>query len=56
MRNPTEDDRQMLEGGLPYIRSILAFITWLRLPALEVPACYAKADEFIWQLKQDVGE
>ena len=53
MPKPSKDDLEALAQGLPYIRSIMAFLIHLRLTD-PPPKCYAKADEFIAQLKADL--
>jgi hypothetical protein len=55
----SESDREALEAGLPYIRSILAFLVFIRFGHPQQPGvvdeAYQRADEFISQLKKDVG-
>jgi hypothetical protein len=49
------DDLKMLEEGKPFIRSIAAFIVYLRYGSTwPVDTCYKKADEFIGKLKDDL--
>lgn len=54
----TKEDIEVLNQGLPYIRSILAFAIYLRYGAASadtIQRCYIHADVFIDQLKKDVG-
>lgn len=46
-------DEQTLEKGIPYIRSICAFFIYLR-DRRNIDRCYATADQFIEQLKEDL--
>ncbi len=59
MRDPRQiaDDKEVLEAGLPYIRSALAFLLKMRFGmAWTIDDCYKFADAFIKQLKQDLGQ
>jgi len=50
------DDLKTLEEGKPFIRSVAAFIIYLRYgQAWTVAVCYKKADEFVAALKDDLS-
>lgn len=51
------EDLKTLEEGKPFIRSVVAFILYLRFGSTwPIDSCYRKADEFIGALKNDLKE
>ena len=53
------DDLKVLTEGKPFIRSVLAFLIYLRFGRTEIkntPMCYAQADDFINQLEKDLSQ
>jgi len=58
MRNDElDDDREIVAKAKPFIRSVLAFLIYLRRGAApgSVVECYPDADNFIAQLQQDMA-
>lgn len=51
MKTNRKDDLEILENGLPFIRSLVAFLIYLRFGG---DRHYEMADRFIEQLKQDL--
>ncbi len=49
-------DKDTLEAGKPYLRSILAFLLYLRYENMHIATAYTTADEFIGQLEIDVSD
>lgn len=48
-------DRETVEAALPYIRTILAFMLYVRDPVrFTVPQAYKVADQFTEQLVKDM--
>lgn len=50
-----KDDLEVLKAGKPYLRGVLAFITYIRFGSSRaVDDCYMTADKFIKQLETDI--
>jgi hypothetical protein len=53
---PSADDKDMIAAGTPYIRSVLAFIIYVRYDAATIESSYTQADKFLTQLKSDMED
>lgn len=48
------DEKAAFTAAKPFVRSILAFIMYVRYEHLNIKGSYESADEFIQQLEKDI--